>query len=56
MIAVISKGELVELGNHQQLLEMNGVYSNLVRIQLGAGAQDSTAEAPEEAPEEEEEV
>lgn len=32
---MISKGSLVELGTHNELIEKNGTYANLVRIQLG---------------------
>ncbi|XP_053569971.1 ATP-dependent translocase ABCB1 [Bombina bombina] len=34
-IAVIQNGQIVEQGTHQQLLQMKGVYYNLVTIQLG---------------------
>ncbi|XP_072010362.1 ATP-dependent translocase ABCB1 isoform X10 [Engystomops pustulosus] len=34
-IAVIQDGKVVELGTHQQLLQMKGVYHSLVTIQLG---------------------
>ncbi|XP_072010360.1 ATP-dependent translocase ABCB1 isoform X8 [Engystomops pustulosus] len=34
-IAVIQNGKVVELGTHQQLLQMKGVYHSLVTIQLG---------------------
>ncbi|EFA76459.1 ABC transporter B family protein [Heterostelium album PN500] len=34
IIAVVKGGKVVEIGNHQQLLEMNGFYANLVQRQL----------------------
>lgn len=33
-IVVLQKGEIVELGTHRELLEMNGVYAQLHRIQF----------------------
>lgn len=33
-IIVIKKGEIVERGNHDKLLVMNGVYKKLVERQL----------------------
>ena len=33
-IAVLNQGKLVEIGPHQQLLEMNGLYAQLYRKQL----------------------
>lgn len=35
MILVMSDGQVVESGNHQQLLAMNGVYASLVAAGLG---------------------
>lgn len=35
-IAVIQNGKVVELGTHQQLLQMKGFYHSLVSIQLGS--------------------
>jgi len=32
MIAVIDNGVVAELGNHEQLVERNGIYANLVRL------------------------
>jgi len=33
-IAVIEKGKVIEMGKHNELLEMNGAYKNLVQKQL----------------------
>jgi ATP-binding cassette subfamily B protein len=35
-ILVIDKGEIAEMGNHQELLQMGGIYSNLVALQFNA--------------------
>ena len=32
-IIVVDKGKIVEEGNHEQLLEKDGAYANLYRIQ-----------------------
>lgn len=32
-ILVLNKGEIIERGNHDQLLELNGYYANMYRIQ-----------------------
>jgi len=32
-IIVIDKGEIVEIGNHNELLEKNGLYKRLVDLQ-----------------------
>ena len=38
-IIVLQKGEIVEAGTHRELLEKNGVYAQLHRIQFSnAGA------------------
>ncbi|HKZ78500.1 MAG TPA: ABC transporter ATP-binding protein [Pyrinomonadaceae bacterium] len=37
-IVVIEDGELIQLGNHQDLLASNGVYRRLYSLQLGAHA------------------
>ena len=33
-IAVISGGEIVEQGSHEQLMRQNGIYSNLYKLQF----------------------
>ncbi|MBQ7984295.1 MAG: ATP-binding cassette domain-containing protein, partial [Bacteroidales bacterium] len=33
MILVMDKGRIVECGTHQQLLQLNGVYSELIKLQ-----------------------
>lgn len=35
-VAVVSDGQIVEKGNHEELLAKDGVYSALVRRQLQA--------------------
>ncbi|KJZ70341.1 hypothetical protein HIM_10270 [Hirsutella minnesotensis 3608] len=50
-IVVISKGEVVESGSHEQLLERGGVYARLVKAQdlgTGAGKADDDEEAAED--------
>jgi len=42
-IVVLQKGEIVEIGTHHELLEKNGVYAQLHRIQF-SGAADAQAE------------
>ena len=37
-IAVLDQGELVELGSHTQLLEQDGLYARLYRLQFEMGA------------------
>ncbi len=36
-IAVISRGKIIEMGNHEALLKENGVYANLYRLQFKSG-------------------
>ena len=36
-IAVISRGKIIEMGNHETLLSNNGVYANLYRLQFKTG-------------------
>ena len=33
-IAVISRGQIIEMGNHEKLLKENGIYANLYRLQF----------------------
>ena len=33
-IAVISKGEIIEQGTHDKLMEKNGVYASLYQLQF----------------------
>ncbi len=47
-IAVLDRGKIVEVGRHQELLALNGIYAHLYRI--GYGAQDDTAHDPRLAP------
>jgi ATP-binding cassette subfamily B protein len=35
-ILVIDKGEIAEMGNHQELLQMGGIYSKLVALQFNS--------------------
>ena len=37
-IAVLEKGQLVELGNHEELTALKGAYYNLVKNQLELGS------------------
>jgi ATP-binding cassette subfamily B multidrug efflux pump len=37
-ILVLHKGELREIGNHEELLEHDGLYAKLYRLQYGLGA------------------
>ncbi len=32
-ILVLNKGEIIERGNHDELLELNGYYADMYRIQ-----------------------
>lgn len=32
-ILILNKGEIIERGNHDQLLELNGYYADMYRIQ-----------------------
>ena len=34
-IIVLSKGVIKEMGNHQELLEMEGIYYDLYKLQYG---------------------
>ena len=33
-IAVISKGKIMEMGNHEELLKLNGIYADLYKLQF----------------------
>ena len=35
LILVMEKGNIVEQGTHEELLERNTIYQDLVRVQLG---------------------
>ena len=35
-IAVLNQGRLVETGNHEELLQLNGIYASLYRLQFNA--------------------
>ena len=37
LIAVISRGTIIEMGSHEALLKENGVYANLYRLQFKSG-------------------
>lgn len=39
-IAVVSRGKIVEIGTHEQLLRLNGEYAKLVENQLSGGNED----------------
>lgn len=39
-IFVMERGKIIEKGNHEQLLEQNGVYSNLYHIQFNLAAEE----------------
>jgi len=38
VILVMAEGQIVERGNHQELLAQQGVYANLYKLQFGEGA------------------
>ncbi len=42
-IAVISGGEIVEKGTHEQLMEQNGIYANLYKLQFRSSDSTDTA-------------
>lgn len=48
LICVMHQGDLVEKGTHQELLELNGVYAELVRKQEIATKQVGTSEQEDE--------
>jgi len=41
-ILVLEQGQVVERGNHQQLMAQNGIYAQLVKTQLAVGGSEST--------------
>ncbi|OLP16743.1 ABC transporter [Leptolyngbya sp. 'hensonii'] len=41
-IYVMEQGELVEQGRHEKLLEQNGIYASLWRVQMGLGKQENS--------------
>lgn len=41
VIFVLEKGQIVEKGSHQTLLEMNGVYSTLIRNQTNISSKET---------------
>lgn len=40
-VAVVSEGQIAESGTHEELLEMDGVYTALVRRQLQGSRRDA---------------
>jgi hypothetical protein len=52
VIAVIDKGKLIEMGNHNELLAMGGTYANLVRFQVWAHSEQKAAESAKNMEEE----
>ena len=34
LIAVISRGKIIEMGNHEDLMKLNGTYADLFRLQF----------------------
>ena len=52
-IAVVNQGRVVELGSHDELYALNGMYTSLVDMQMGGGhAVDTSAAAGSKAKEE----
>ena len=47
-IYVIKKGELMESGRHEQLLDRNGLYAELVKTQLAAETSFASSELGQE--------
>lgn len=45
-IVVLSGGSIVEVGTHQELLQKQGVYANLHRLQFSQGAEHELAQEP----------
>jgi len=52
-IATISDGKIVEIGSHEELIAKNGIYADLVRLQMTTGGDVETAQ-DEKAVEQEE--
>jgi ABC-type multidrug transport system fused ATPase/permease subunit len=48
LISVLDKGQIVEKGNHQELLEKDGIYAGLWRQQVNMAAKPNTE--PSHAP------
>ena len=46
-MVVIDKGEIAEMGTHEELLQKNGVYKRLVLRQLTAGSINSAPSTSE---------
>lgn len=45
IVAVVSDGIIAERGTHEELLDRNGIYANLVRRQLQGPMRGSTSTA-----------
>mmetsp|Transcript_5826 Transcript_5826/g.9809 ORF Transcript_5826/g.9809 Transcript_5826/m.9809 type:complete len:99 (-) Transcript_5826:85-381(-) len=43
-IIVLERGSIIERGSHDELLERNGQYAEMWRIQINAGGQDSAGD------------
>jgi ATP-binding cassette, subfamily B, bacterial MsbA len=46
-IAVFDRGEVVEVGKHDELLARQGLYANLYNMQFGESATPELPELPE---------
>lgn len=49
-IVVMENGEIKEVGNHQELLKLNGLYRHLYEIQFGKQEENQVSEEIEEEP------
>lgn len=47
-IAVVKAGHIIELGSHDELLAMNGMYAELVALQSGGNRRDAASPTPDE--------